>query len=211
MNRKGNNKNWLLIKECDAYAKPDSGGEIVEKYQTSVLSKRSLDTVARKRDRVWASKDARRGREKSNLKVQSAPLDPSEIAGPRTAPLPAKMMPQLATLVAAAPDSDDWLHEIKFDGYHMIARLDRGRVTMLSRNGSGAFGRIRYSEHIEKDGPRFTRKRAAWRSKASSRRAGMRLISLAATAIGSRYAASARAEFVIIGWTDPHGHRKGFG
>ncbi|MDB5405186.1 MAG: ykoU [Rhodospirillales bacterium] len=68
MNREGNKKNWLLIKERDAYAKPGSGAEIVEKYQASVLSKRSLETVAKKRDRVWASKDAQRGREKSSPK-----------------------------------------------------------------------------------------------------------------------------------------------
>jgi bifunctional non-homologous end joining protein LigD len=130
MNRGGNKKNWLLIKERDAYAHPGSGAEIVEKYQTSVLSRRSLETV-----RVWASKDAQRRSEKSSRKVQLAPLDPSEITGARKAPLPTKLMPQLATLVAEAPDGDDWLHEIKFDGYRMIARLDRGSVTMLSRNG----------------------------------------------------------------------------
>ena len=43
--------------------------------------------------------------------------------------------PQLATLVDAAPAGDDWLHEIKYDGYRLIAVLERGSVRLLTRNG----------------------------------------------------------------------------
>jgi bifunctional non-homologous end joining protein LigD len=41
----------------------------------------------------------------------------------------------LATLVTEAPAGDDWLHELKFDGYRMLGRLDRGRADFVSRNG----------------------------------------------------------------------------
>ena len=40
---------------------------------------------------------------------------------------------QLATLVAEPPDGPDWLHEQKFDGYRILAELDRGKVRLLSR------------------------------------------------------------------------------
>jgi DNA ligase D-like protein (predicted ligase) len=43
--------------------------------------------------------------------------------------------PQLTQLVDAAPDGDGWLHEIKYDGYRMHARLDRGAVKLLTRTG----------------------------------------------------------------------------
>jgi bifunctional non-homologous end joining protein LigD len=43
--------------------------------------------------------------------------------------------PQLTQLVNAAPEGDQWLHEIKFDGYRMHARLDRGAVKLLTRTG----------------------------------------------------------------------------
>jgi hypothetical protein len=43
--------------------------------------------------------------------------------------------PQLTRLVDQAPDGPDWLHEIKFDGYRMHARLDRGAVRLLTRTG----------------------------------------------------------------------------
>ncbi|AMY08266.1 putative ATP-dependent DNA ligase YkoU [Luteitalea pratensis] len=43
--------------------------------------------------------------------------------------------PQLATLVAAAPDSDEWLHETKYDGFRTGLIIDRGRARLLTRNG----------------------------------------------------------------------------
>src|SRR5438270_4577380 len=48
---------------------------------------------------------------------------------------PAWIKPQLTELVKEAPDGSDWLHEIKFDGYPMHARLDRGSVRLLTRTG----------------------------------------------------------------------------
>jgi ATP-dependent DNA ligase len=52
------------------------------------------------------------------------------------AALPRWIRPQLTELVDQAPDrGPDWLHEIKFDGYRMHARLDRGAVRLLTRTG----------------------------------------------------------------------------
>ena len=49
--------------------------------------------------------------------------------------LPSFVDPQLATLVEAAPDGDEWLHELKLDGYRILARIDRGQVRLLTRRG----------------------------------------------------------------------------
>ena len=43
--------------------------------------------------------------------------------------------PQLATLVAEAPDTDEWLHEVKFDGFRMGLVIEDGRARLLTRNG----------------------------------------------------------------------------
>jgi DNA ligase D-like protein (predicted ligase) len=51
------------------------------------------------------------------------------------AALPAWITPQLCLLVKEAPSSDEWAHELKFDGYRMHARLDRGGVRLLTRTG----------------------------------------------------------------------------
>jgi ATP-dependent DNA ligase len=49
--------------------------------------------------------------------------------------LPAWIKPQLTKLINQAPDGSEWLHELKFDGYRMHARLDRGAVRLLTRTG----------------------------------------------------------------------------
>ena len=51
------------------------------------------------------------------------------------APLPQWVRPQLTAIADDAPDGDQWLHEIKFDGYRLHARLDHGAVTLLTRTG----------------------------------------------------------------------------
>jgi bifunctional non-homologous end joining protein LigD len=51
------------------------------------------------------------------------------------AALPEWIPPQLTQPVDAAQEGEEWLHEIKFAGYRMHARLDRGDVRLLTRTG----------------------------------------------------------------------------
>jgi len=48
-----------------------------------------------------------------------------KIAGARKTAMPEFVAPQLATLVREPPPGDEWLHELKFDGYRMLCRIDR--------------------------------------------------------------------------------------
>jgi bifunctional non-homologous end joining protein LigD len=48
---------------------------------------------------------------------------------------PKWIKPQLTRLVDEAPAGDGWLHEIKFDGYRMHARIDGGQAKLLTRTG----------------------------------------------------------------------------
>src|SRR3984957_10241286 len=56
-------------------------------------------------------------------------------AGParRGAPLPKFLSPQLSQLVAKPPSGPQWVHEIKLDGFRIAARIDNGRVQLLTR------------------------------------------------------------------------------
>jgi bifunctional non-homologous end joining protein LigD len=59
----------------------------------------------------------------------------------RTARMPEFVPPQAAALVRDAPQGDSWWHEIKFDGYRALARIEDGSVKILSRNGTDWTGR----------------------------------------------------------------------
>jgi bifunctional non-homologous end joining protein LigD len=48
---------------------------------------------------------------------------------------PEAFSPKLAKLVATAPVGDGWLHEVKWDGYRIVATITNGDVRLWSRNG----------------------------------------------------------------------------
>jgi len=62
-------------------------------------------------------------------------VDPSSVTGAMPTAMPTECRPQLATLAAEAPDGDDWLNEIKLDGYRLLAFYKAGKVRLLTRNG----------------------------------------------------------------------------
>ena len=56
------------------------------------------------------------------------------LSGARKAAMPEFVSPQLATLVKEAPKGDEWLHELKFDGYRLLSHVQRGHVRLWTRN-----------------------------------------------------------------------------
>ncbi|MBV6322612.1 DNA ligase D [Duganella violaceipulchra] len=62
---------------------------------------------------------------------------PDSVKAMPVAALPETLSPQLATLVDAPPSSpEDWLFEIKFDGYRLLARIDGKDIRLFTRNGN---------------------------------------------------------------------------
>jgi len=49
--------------------------------------------------------------------------------------LPDFVAPQLAKLVANPPSTDAWVHEVKFDGYRLQMRIEKGRARLRTRKG----------------------------------------------------------------------------
>lgn len=121
-------KNWLLIKLDDKFAQ--AKGDILADRPKSVKTKRDLEQIARGSDDVWtrdggASKPANG---KSRATTRNA-------ARPARSVLPRNVTPQLAVLADRPPEGDDWLHEIKFDGYRILAFVEKGTVSLVTRNG----------------------------------------------------------------------------
>jgi bifunctional non-homologous end joining protein LigD len=131
-------ENWLLIKERDDEAEPGSDAKLVEDNPLSVATGRSMDQIALDRDRVWDSKvgeiagEPKPAANNNNPKTNGAASRPR---GARKRAIPDKVLPQLATLVDDPPDGAEWLHEIKYDGYRIIARIEDGEVRLLTRKG----------------------------------------------------------------------------
>src|SRR4030095_14930549 len=118
--RSDDDRSWLLIKERDEPATPGRAA-IVESEPRSVATGRTLEEIAGAGDRVWNSnRDGGDG----------APPSPAAIPDARRTALPDFIQPQLATLVDEPPSGDAWLHELKHDGYRILARLDRRRVKL---------------------------------------------------------------------------------
>ena len=109
---------WLLIHKNDDQAKP---GWDAEDFPQSVKTGRTNDEVKENRDAIW---------------ISQAPAATAEIdlAGAKPAPLPQRIEPMLATLATKPFDDDDWLFEIKWDGFRVQAVVDGGKVKILTRN-----------------------------------------------------------------------------
>jgi bifunctional non-homologous end joining protein LigD len=56
-------------------------------------------------------------------------------AGAIRGPMPDIQKPQLCSLVPKAPEGEEWISEVKFDGYRLIGAVDDGKVRLLTRNG----------------------------------------------------------------------------
>ncbi|MGC1887069.1 MAG: DNA ligase D [Stellaceae bacterium] len=122
-------ENWLLIKERDEAAVPQSGDAVVADNPLSVASSRSLDAIAADRDWVWHSN------RDDNEKAPVQTIAVQDIPGARKRRMPDKLQPQLASIANQAPDGPEWLHEIKYDGYRLLARIDDGEVRLITRGG----------------------------------------------------------------------------
>ncbi len=124
--KQGSKQQWLLIKHRDAYSGPRDADAFVDPKTDRPIS------IA-KRKKVWP-------REKASSSEASPAA--SAVARALRAPAPGKRAPlrepfppELCQSLDASPPGDAWLHEVKWDGYRILATVARGKARLWSRNG----------------------------------------------------------------------------
>lgn len=124
--------NWLLIKADDGEARPGAKEDILATAPNSVKSGRSVEDVAKKPADSWNSTPLSAA---AARKAAGRPQAHDWPAGAKKRGFPPFIEPALAVLKPKPPTGERWLHEIKFDGYRLQARIKRGAVTLLTRGG----------------------------------------------------------------------------
>ncbi|EKV31303.1 ATP-dependent DNA ligase [Caenispirillum salinarum AK4] len=122
--------NWLLIKMKDDFARPGDGAALVEEYTTSAVTDRPMNVIAEEEGEDSTPATTKRATALARKKAPAKAKKPQQ-----SAEMPDFVKPQLATREEKAPAADGWLHEIKYDGYRLIVRVEDGRARIYTRNG----------------------------------------------------------------------------
>lgn len=98
-------KNWLLIKEKDEYVEDQDS---IASFATSIRTGRTMEEIREEKVKSESSE--------SGLPFQKAGV-------------------QLAKLEKSVPTGENWIYELKYDGYRIIAYIEDGTVRLMTRNG----------------------------------------------------------------------------
>lgn len=110
--------NWLLIKSDDEFS--DARRDILEEMPQSVKSGLTIEEVAEGNEAGKKTRSAAKAKKPSTANEKK---------------LPDFIPPCLARLEASPPAGDEWLHEVKFDGYRLQAHIAGGKVMLYTRTG----------------------------------------------------------------------------
>nr|WP_313287068.1 DNA ligase D [Stenotrophomonas pavanii] len=125
---KGRQVQWLLIKRDDDAARDAEADDLLEVPASK--ARPSKKRAATKAVRAAPAARARSRRASARWRTRALGLE-----GARDTAYPRDFKPQLTDHRDSAPDGERWLHEIKWDGYRLLADLHEGQVKLRSRNG----------------------------------------------------------------------------
>jgi bifunctional non-homologous end joining protein LigD len=147
----GKRTNWLLIKHRDEFAREHDD---VTKGDKSIASGRTMEQIAAGKGRgpkpfmaagakaadpgaIWHSKpvkEPKATRRRAVATLQSS-TSARKTSKPAATSMPRFIAPQLCKTLSRPPHGDDWVHEIKFDGYRMQLRIEDGVAALCTRKG----------------------------------------------------------------------------
>ncbi|MGY2732532.1 DNA ligase D [Sphingomonas sp. UYP23] len=120
-------ENWLLRKVSDA----EAGGTdaLVETGLTSVATGRTMAEIAE-------GKKPSPRRRPGLARISEKPAARPRSRGPDLRRGDGTFQePQLCTLVDSVPSGNQWLHEVKYDGYRALIAVAKGKATVFTRSG----------------------------------------------------------------------------
>jgi bifunctional non-homologous end joining protein LigD len=149
-------KNWLLVKRSDDAAHAADEFDVTAEYPESLVTGRTLDDIAHGVNRKKAGRKVRSARTAKKTRTVKKSggkrIARSSSSKSKEDGSPAFITPQLATLTDKVPTAANWIYELKYDGYRLLAsskamdtqraRLD-GSVQECrhgSRKSSSCFG-----------------------------------------------------------------------
>ncbi|WP_133135927.1 DNA ligase D [Legionella rowbothamii] len=130
-------KHWFLIKHEDEFAQSQEKYDITKALDRSVVSNYTMDEIATNYDRIWSTTGEQTVKPQRKRKIQHQQKPTITLPqGLVQSEFPRFIAPQLATLVDNPPVGDQWLHEIKFDGYRILTYKNGSEVELKSRNNN---------------------------------------------------------------------------
>jgi bifunctional non-homologous end joining protein LigD len=132
-------KAWLVdtFKKVRKKKNAEHTGEPKTSRRSSVPSLRSGQAKNGRRPKSSAAEN-RRPRAADRVSNSAAII--SAVSGAVKEPMPSVIHPMLATLVDKPFDDDEWLFEIKWDGYRAVAFIEHGGARLVSRNQNDLTG-----------------------------------------------------------------------
>ena len=143
-----NKPQWLLLKATESLPPPSKKRE-----DQSVKTRRTMRQIAEQRDAEWqsnrgeaaeererraAAKSRPASKKRASRSAKAAPAAIDLRSELKALPFgkPRFIAPMKPKLLEQPPTAGDWLYELKFDGFRIIAVKNGDQVSLASRNGN---------------------------------------------------------------------------